>query len=444
MAKRKRLLHWQVVTVLVMLLGYSGYYLCRSNFSVALPLIASELVVRGLSPGMARIKLGTIASLGVAAYAIGKFPAGALSDHLGGRRNFLVGMLGSVLCVLLFALSGGLPLFTMAWVGNRLVQSLGWAGMVKVSSRWFSYHSYGTVMSIISLSFLFGDAACRMFLAWLIGKGLGWRAVFAVAAATLFLLFLANLALLKETPVEIGESEPQANPMAIVFERDLMGPRHDVWQTLRALSLNSGFQLVCILSFTFTLVRETFNLWTPTYFVQVVGLSQADAARGSALFPLFGGLSVLLSGFVSDRLKQGGRAAIIFYGLLFAGAVLFLLGHLNFHASRNLPVALVTLVGFLMIGPYSYLAGAISLDLGGKQGSATTSGIVDGVGYLGGILAGDSVARVSIAYGWHGAFTILAGVVWLTSVASFLYRRHLRTQTCHSDFVLDQRSRLKA
>jgi len=208
--------------------------------------------------------------------------------------------------------------------------------------------------------------------------------------------------------------------------------------------LNSGFQLVCILSFTFTLVRETFNLWTPTYFVQVVGLSQADAARGSALFPLFGGLSVLLSGFVSDRLKQGGRAAIIFYGLLFAGAVLFLLGHLNFHASRHLPVALVTLVGFLMIGPYSYLAGAISLDLGGKEGSATTSGIVDGVGYLGGILAGDSVARVSIAYGWHGAFTILAGVVWLTSVASFLYRRHLRTQTCHSDVVLNQRSRLKA
>jgi OPA family glycerol-3-phosphate transporter-like MFS transporter len=148
MAKRNRLLHWQVVTLLVMLLGYSGYYLCRSNFCVALPLIDSELVVRGLSPGMARIKLGTIASLGVAAYAIGKFPAGALSDHLGGRRNFLAGMFGSVLCVLLFALSGGLPLFTLAWVGNRLVQSLGWAGVVKVSSRWFSYHSYGTVMAI--------------------------------------------------------------------------------------------------------------------------------------------------------------------------------------------------------------------------------------------------------------------------------------------------------
>jgi len=424
-ATPNRLLHWQVLTVALMLLGYSGYYLCRSNYSVALPLIEAELVARGFSASIARIRLGTIASLGVAAYAIGKFPAGALSDYLGGRRNFLGGMFGSVLCILLFALGGGVPLFTLAWVGNRLVQSVGWAGLVKISSRWFSYHTYGTVMAILSLSFLFGDAASRAFLAWLIGKGLGWRGVFVVAAATLFLVFLLNLALLKETPTEIGEAEPQANPIAIVRGQGPWESRHDLWQTLKALSLNSGFRLVCILSFTFTLVRETFNLWTPTYFVQVVGLSQADAARESAFFPLFGGLSVLLSGFISDRLRQGRRATIIFYGLLSAGVVLFLLGTFNFQASRNLPVVLVTLVAFLMIGPYSYLAGAISLDLGGKRGGATTSGIVDGVGYLGGILAGDSIARVSVAYGWPGAFKILAVVVWLSSVAAFLYCRHL-------------------
>ena len=182
----------------------------------------------------------------------------------------------------------------------------------------------------------------------------------------------------------------------------------------------------------FTLVRETFNLWTPTYFVQIVGLAAADAARKSALFPLFGGISVLLCGIVSDWLKQGGRAVIIFYGLLSSGVVLFLLGHLNFTGSRDLPVALVTLVGFLMIGPYSYLAGAISLDLGGRRGSATTSGIVDGVGYLGGILAGDSIARVSIAYGWQGAFTILAIAVWSSSVAAFFYSRHLRSDRAHA------------
>jgi sugar phosphate permease len=419
-----RLFRWQLLTVLLMLFGYSGYYLCRSNFSVALPLIADELARRGFSSEIARIRLGTIASLGVAAYALGKFPAGAMADYLGGRRNFLAGMAGSVFFTLLFALSGGLPLFTLAWVGNRLVQSWGWAGMVKVSSRWFSYRIYGTVMGIISLSFLFGDAASRAFLAWLIGKGVGWRGIFVAAAATLFLLFLINSVLLKETPLAIGEFEPPANPLAIVAEPDDQGSPEDVWSILRPLFVDVGFWLVCILSFTFTLVRETFNLWTPTYFIQVVGLSTSDAARESALFPLFGGFSVLLSGIVSDRLKRGGRATIIACGLSLTGVALFTLGYARFGHSRVAPVGLVTLIGFLMIGPYSYFAGAIALDLGGKRGSATTSGIIDGVGYLGGIFAGDTIARLSIAYGWRGAFITLAVVVWLSSIVAIFYRHH--------------------
>jgi sugar phosphate permease len=428
MARPSRLFRWQLLTVALMLVGYSGYYLCRSNLSVALPLIADELAARGLSAQVARIRLGAIASLGVMAYAAGKFPAGALADLLGGRRNFFAGMLGSVIFTLLFAIGGGLPLFTLAWIGNRFVQSLGWAGMVKISSRWFSYHTYGTVMGIISLSYLFGDAASRTFMAWLIGRGLGWRGIFMVAGATLFLLYLINLLLLKENPGAIGEIEPESNPSALLVSQDQSGAKLGLWNHLRPLVSNHGFWLVCALSLGVTLVRETFNLWTPTYLIQAVGLSKAAAAQQSALFPLFGGLSVLLAGCVSDKLGQGGRAAIIFYGMLLTGIVLFALGHVDFGSFRGLPVALISLVGFLMIGPYSYLAGAIALDLGGKQGSATTSGVIDGVGYLGAILAGDSFARVSIAYGWKGAFTILAVVVWLSSLAAFFYLRSFRSR----------------
>ncbi len=91
---------------------------------------------------------------------------------------------------------------------------------------------------------------------------------------------------------------------------------------------------------------------------------------------------------------------------------------------------LVGLVGFLMLGPYSYLAGAISLDLGGKQGGATACGLIDGVGYLGGILAGGSVARLSVEYGWHGGFKAPAGGALLSSVgaAMFLYLQRSRVR----------------
>jgi OPA family glycerol-3-phosphate transporter-like MFS transporter len=117
------------------------------------------------------------------------------------------------------------------------------------------------------------------------------------------------------------------------------------------------------------------------------------------------------------------------YGLLLTTAALAVLAFVNFGGSQTAPVVLVALVAFVMIGPYSYLAGAISLDFGGKQGSATASGIIDGVGYLGGILAGNSVAGISVVWGWRGAFAALAVVAMLSSVAAGMYFARLRSQT---------------
>jgi OPA family glycerol-3-phosphate transporter-like MFS transporter len=415
------LLAWQVVTVVLMVLGYSGYYLCRSNLSVAMPMIIADLGFRGIPVDLARIRLGTVASLGVLAYALGKFPSGAAADFLGGRRNFLTGMIGSVVFTVLFALGGGLPVFTLAWIGNRLVQSLGWAGIVKVTSRWFSFSSYGMTMGLISLSYLFGDAASREFMALLIGHGLGWRSLFLVTAGVLLALFLLNATLLKESPAGLGLEEPRPNPLNL-FAQDGEEPTPTgLISLVRPYFLSKTFWLVCLMSLGMTLVRETFNLWTPTYFTDAVGLTKAAAAHNSALFPLVGGLSVLLSGFLSDRVGPAGRAATILLGLVLTAFTLFGLAYLNFGHSTALPVVLVTLVGFLIIGPYAFLGGAISLDFGGKRGSGTASGMIDGVGYLGGVLAGDSIARISVAYGWNGAFAILACGTLVTGVVASAY-----------------------
>jgi len=411
-----RLRVWQWVTVALLLTGYAGYYLCRSDFSVALPLLIQELAKRGMPADQATIHFGTIASLGVLVYAIGKFPSGGLADFLGGRRNYLLGMAGAVLFTFLFAVSGGLPMFTLAWVGNRGVQSLGWAGIVKITSRWFSFSSYGTVMGIISLSFLFGDAASRQFMSALIAHGFGWRGVFWTAGAVLASLLLVNLLLVRESPRDLGLAE--ANLFHKAGEQSTPS---SVGSLLATFARSQVFWLVCILSLGMTIVRETFNFWTPTYFTQAVGLSPAEAASKSSLFPLFGGISVLLSGFLSDRLGRAGRAGIIVIGMLLSGATLLILGSFDYTGNAGWPGALVSLVAFLIIGPYAYLAGAIALDFGGKQASGTASGLIDGVGYLGGVLAGNSVANLAVNWGWKGAFTALAIVTWAASIAAIFY-----------------------
>jgi OPA family glycerol-3-phosphate transporter-like MFS transporter len=419
---------WQLLTVALLVVLYAACYLCRSNFSVTLKMIEASLVERGYSPSEAQQRLGTIASLGVLAYAIGKFVTGSIADFLGGRRNILFGMFGSVLFTVAFALSGAVPLFTIAWFGNRLAQSFVWVGMVKVTGRWFSFASYGTAMGVVSLSYLFGDAAARGFMGWLLAMGLGWRGVFLVAACVLFGLFVVVLALLKESPLAIGEAEPPGNPLNVFGDGGQLEPPRSLRELLAPLLSSPAFLTVCLLSLGLTLLRETFNTWSAYYFVDALGLSESKAANYSALFPLLGGMSVLFAGWISDALGQGGRAAVIFLGCFLTAAVLLVLGAANFGAATLLPVTLVSLVGFLMIGPYSYLAGAISLDLGGKRGSATACGIIDGVGYLGGMAAGDTVARIKLAHGWSGTFLALAGVAALTSAVAVVFFFMQRTK----------------
>jgi sugar phosphate permease len=158
-----------------------------------------------------------------------------------------------------------------------------------------------------------------------------------------------------------------------------------------------------------------------------VGFSKAQAADLSALFPLFGGFAVILAGVMSDRIGRAGRAAILYYGLVGTTVALLGLGLLPVGGSKAVPVALVALIGFLVIGPYSYLAGAIALDFGGRSGSATASGLIDGIGYLGGgVLAGDTMARMSVSFGWAGAFLSLSGVAALSAVCGYLFLRRQR------------------
>ncbi|HKC17289.1 MAG TPA: MFS transporter, partial [Steroidobacteraceae bacterium] len=199
--------------------------------------------------------------------------------------------------------------------------------------------------------------------------------------------------------------------------RDLLGP----------LLRSPAFLLVCLLSFGCTVVRETFNTWTPQYLHGAFGYSVAEAATLSAVFPGVGVISVLATGWLSDRLGVTGRPAIMLAGLAAAAATLLALALYpgGAHAAW-LPVALIGLVAFCLLGPYSYLGGAFALDFGGLRAGAAASGIIDGVGYLGGALAGDSVARLAVAFGWRGVFIALALVSGASALAAAILYRHQR------------------
>ncbi len=408
-------------TLLLLFLGYASCYFCRSNLSVATPLLVEELGQRGMSHAEAIVSIGSMASWGVLAYALGKWFLTSLGDYWGGKRNLLIATGGATAFTLLFASGSLLPMFTLAWVGNRLVQSIGWSGLVKVSSKWFSYFRYGTVAAILTCSYLLGDAAARQSMGWLLEHGATWRALFVFGASVAGLMFLANLLLLRESRTDVGFPEAVANP-ANVFSASGSRPKSFA-ALVQPLLRSRAFIMVCVLCFAATMVRETFNTWTPVYLREFLGYGVSRAAALSAIFPGVGALSVLLAGWASDRLGPNARALLLFVGLAAtAAALLFLTSLQPAAAGAVLPVVVIGIVAFCLLGPYSFLPGAFALDFGGKQAGAVASGLVDGTGYLGGVLAGTVMARLSVAFGWGGVFITLATVSALAALgAGYLY-----------------------
>lgn len=409
---------WQLRTVVGLFVGYSAYYLCRSNLAVAAPLLIREFGSRGLDKGV----LGQLASVGVLFYALGKVFNGVLGDFLGGKKIFLLGMVGAVVATVAFGLGQGVALFFAAWAANRLVQSMGWAGLVKLTVNWFSYRAYGRIMGLLSLSYLVGDIAAKLVLGQLLDLGLGWRGLFMAAAGVLALVALANWLGLAATPASVGLEAPPASPTSLFISPDPAADQPtSLGALLRPYFRSPSFLLMLGLSFGLTALREAFSFWVPTYLVEAAHLSAGAASQYSALYSGFGMVSILGAGYISDTWLRGQRGALILAAS--AGLVPVLLLMSQPGGGRWLPLALISLVGLLLLGPYSFLAGAMSLDAGGRQGAATASGLVDAVGYAGATGALWLTGALAEHRGWNAAFLALALLAAATAVVALVFYR---------------------
>ncbi|MBJ6142228.1 MFS transporter [Hymenobacter sp. BT559] len=408
---------WQLRTGVSLFVGYSAYYLCRSNLAVAAPLLIREFGSRGLNKEV----LGQIASLGVLCYAAGKVVNGVLGDLLGGKRIFLLGMVGAVVATVAFGLGQGVTVFFGAWALNRLIQAMGWAGLVNITANWFSYRSYGKIMGVLSLSYLVGDIAAKLILGQLLTLGVGWRGLFGAAAAILALVALANWWALAPTPASVGLPAPPTNPDSLFDTDATAGQPASLGALLRPYFNSPAFLLMLMLSFGLTALREAFSFWVPTYLVEAAHLSESAASQYSALYSAFGMLSILGAGYVSDTWLRGQRGPLLLGACLGLVPVLVLMAQPA--SSRVLPLVLTSLVGLLLLGPYSFLAGAMALDAGGRRGAATAAGLIDAVGYVGSTGALWLTGRMAERQGWGVAFLALAVLAASTALAAWVFYR---------------------
>ncbi|MBC8110675.1 MAG: MFS transporter, partial [Verrucomicrobia bacterium] len=276
------------LTIFTLFLGYTGYYLCRSNLSIANSSIVEDLATSGITDR----NMADVAALGVLAYAIGKLLNGIIGDFIGGRKIFIFGMIGSVAATMAFGFSTSLWAFTLFWFLNRFIQSMGWGGLVKIASNWINYKQYGKIMGFLSLSYLVGDILARLILGQFQKAGISWQHLFFIAAGMLLVIAVFNLIFLKEKPSQVGLPEPEQNPDNIFSGQADNEKPANLKELLLPYFKKFSFVLILLMSFGLTAMRETLNFWSPRYLQQAFHLDKGDASQLSSLYLILGAVSI--------------------------------------------------------------------------------------------------------------------------------------------------------
>jgi sugar phosphate permease len=380
-------------------LTYAGFYLCRKNLSIVMPLLHGSVGLNSLA--LANIVFGY--SL---LYVIGQFACGPLSDRFGAKRVVGAGLVLVIVSNLMMSLHASLPWLLVFACLNGVGQSTGWSGLVKIMALWFGREDRGVVMAWWGTNYVFGGFIATAFAAWSVAQPwillqLAWRRGFILPA--IILLFITAIFLLgvDESP-HADEHESLAVTNVGISSKDRSN-----WNDLAALLRNPALWMVSVSYFFLELCRYALMFWLPLYLVERLKYSLQVSGYVSSLYDLAGIIGAVLAGYISDRLLQSRRApisAIMLFGL---GIVMVCQPSLTQYGLVGVAIA-ISLAGVFSYGPDTLLSGVCVQDIGEGKSAATACGLVEGIGHMGSLFSPYVVVYVSGHYGWDRVFLIFA------------------------------------
>ena len=386
-------------------LTYAGYYLCRKNLSLVLPLLLGNHFLSALQ--LANVVFGYSLF-----YALGQFGFGFLSDGVGAKKvvggglllvvgsNLLLGVHSAFLWLLIFACCNGIG------------QSTGWSGLVKTMASWFSPEQRGVAMAWWGTNYVLGGFLATIFATWSLGvhapmTDLGWRRGFIFPA--LILMVITAIYLLGVP--DKRESEVSSEVVSGSSSQDDRASKAELIALLREPSL----WIIGVSYFFLELCRYALMFWLPLYMIDHLKYSTQTAGFTTSLYELVGVAGAVIAGYTSDRYMQARRAPVCVIMLWGLAIIMFLQPMLARYGLIGVAFA-VAAAGVFSYGPDTLLSGAGAQDVGGARAAATASGLIDGIGHLGALFSPYLVVLVSAHYGWDRLFWVFAASAFIAGL----------------------------
>ncbi len=353
---------------------YAMYYLGRVNFSIAVPALEGDAQ-------FSAAQLGAFTAGFFWAYSLGGIPSGWVADRYGVRWIVGAGMVGSGLMNLLFISADSFGMALAAWSANGVFQSLGWAPLLGGIGRWVPEDVSDRVRAAFGSCFVAGTAITFALGAVLVDL-FGIEILFTGAAMVLVpvgvIWWLAVRDVVSNEVVRSGDKEP-------------LGPV--LWLLPPSAAIGAAYVALLV--------------WTPSYFVNVHGLTISRSGLYSAALPA---IAIGATVAVGRRLRQteGRRPALIVAILLVASSV----------GLGSIPLASGLAAAFVLIAVTTALVSITSSLVLGLFPSMTSpkrvafaAGVFAFAFNMGGGAGAPVIGRLLDQGRWDQAFLLLAVIV---------------------------------
>ena len=414
--------YWEMVLLASIYGAYAVLNICRTTVVISSPAMLDDPEL-----GLNKTMWGSILGWGTAGTLVGKLTTGILADRFGGRKVFLISIGFCMLATGIFGMMSKVFFFSIAFFIAMLAKSAGWPSMANLIRSWYPKLWRGRIWGILSSS----SMSSSLFTSLVMGSLLlviSWRWVIAsslpIAGIFVILLFFY----LKQSPTDVGlEAMPSVD--GDDNENNPNATHHldnaSLGKALISFLKSSRFWLICISIMSLTILMA-FQSFLPLYLKEMFNLSPGKAGIASSVFPLGSMFSVVIGGFIFDKLTKKRRIFVLGGMMTLAtGCIVILLSLPESNIQEaSLPwIALSAIMIFgLMIAPcYLIPMSVFSLDFGGKH-CGVLVGIIDAAGYsasmifefLGGAVA-DQVD------GWQQFLHIILNVSIIGTVTLILF-----------------------
>ncbi|MBU1221942.1 MFS transporter [Myxococcota bacterium] len=379
-------------------MAYATLYMGRYSY-----IPAKEEFKGGL---MDNAGLGFMTMVGAIVYGVSFLFNGPLTDKIGGRKAMIISTAGSAVVNLAMGLliyANWTEHFVMKMAilygVNMYFQSFAAIAIVKVNSNWFHISErgvFGGIFGILISSGLFLAYTVSPFIMGLFFKGQP-QFYFLIPSFLLVFMMFVTIMLIRDTPEECGFPEFTTGT-ATQFDSDV---KLSTMQIIKQVITHPIVISIAFIELCTGVLRDGMFHWFGAFAKQAD--SPVRAWLGIGLF-IAGASGSMVAGWISDKLFNSRRppVAMLLYGVIIVALVVaaFVMKFAPTSVKPLIMFFVVVVVAFGVIGTHGVLSGAATADFGGKQATATATGIIDGFVYLGVAIQGIGLGTLT-SKGWE-------------------------------------------